>query len=56
MKVDKTEIQELGLNAVKELGRWSELKLVERYSHVSKDHRTRVISKLDSKFQDDDED
>ena len=44
------------LNAVKELGRWSELKLVERYSHVSKDHRTRVISKLDSKFQDDDED
>ncbi|MBC8489126.1 MAG: site-specific integrase [Bacteroidetes bacterium] len=44
------------LNAVKELGRWSELKLVERYSHVSKDHRTRVINKLDKMFQDDDED
>jgi len=44
------------LNAVKELGRWSELKLVERYSHVSKDHRTRVINKLDNKFQDDEKD
>ena len=40
------------LNAVKELGRWSDLKLVERYSHVSSDHRTRVINKLDNKFQD----
>ena len=44
------------LNAVKELGRWSELKLVERYSHVSKDHRTRVINKLDNKFQDNERD
>ena len=44
------------LNAVKELGRWGDLKLLERYSHVSKDHRTRVINKLDSKFQDDDKD
>ena len=42
------------LNAVKELGRWSELKLVEKYSHVSNDHRTRVIHKLAKKFQDDD--
>nr|MBC8184698.1 site-specific integrase [candidate division KSB1 bacterium] len=44
------------LNAVKELGRWGDLKLLERYSHVSKDHRTRVINKLDNKFQDDDKD
>ncbi|HDP99019.1 MAG TPA: hypothetical protein ENN22_07545 [bacterium] len=41
------------LNAVKELGRWSDLKLVERYSHVSSDHRTRVINKLDNKFEED---
>lgn len=44
------------LNAVKELGRWSELKLVERYSHVSNAHRTRVINKLDSKFEETDDD
>ncbi len=36
---------------VKELGRWSDLKLVERYAHVAADHRTRVISKLDKKFK-----
>ncbi|MCU0643488.1 MAG: site-specific integrase [bacterium] len=41
------------LMAVKELGRWSNLKLVERYAHVANDHRTRVISKLDNKFQGD---
>jgi site-specific recombinase XerD len=44
------------LNAVKELGSWGDLKLLERYSHVSKDFRTRVINKLDGKFQDDDMD
>lgn len=38
------------LMAVKELGRWSELKLLERYAHVAKDHRTRVIALLDGKF------
>jgi len=42
-------------NAVKELGRWSDLKLVERYSHVSPD-RTRIINKLDNKFQEENED
>jgi len=41
------------LMAVKELGRWSDLKLVERYAFVAKDHRTRVINKLDGKFQGD---
>jgi site-specific recombinase XerD len=40
------------LMAVKELGRWSNLKLVERYAHVANDHRTRVIGKLD-RFQSD---
>ncbi len=40
------------LMAIKELGRWSSLELVQRYSHVSPDHRTRVIHLLDGKFTD----
>lgn len=43
------------INAVKELGRWGDLKLVQRYAHVAKNHRTRVIDKLKNKFQDDEE-
>jgi len=38
------------LMAVKELGRWSSLAMVQRYAHVSKDHRTRIIHLLDHKF------
>jgi len=38
------------LVAVKELGRWSNLKLVQRYAHVAEDHRTRIINKLNCKF------
>jgi site-specific recombinase XerD len=41
------------LLVVKALGRWSDLKLVERYAHVAKDHRTRAISMLDGKFSGD---
>ena len=39
------------LMAIKELGRWSSLELVQRYAHVSKDHRTRVIHLLNNKFK-----
>jgi len=38
------------LMVIKELGRWSSLELVQRYAHVAKDHRTRVIRLLDNKF------
>ena len=39
------------LLTVKELGRWSDLKLVQRYAHVSKTHRTRVVNMLAESFQ-----
>ena len=38
------------LLTVKELGRWSDLKLVQRYAHVSKSYRTRVVNKLGERF------
>ena len=41
------------LLTVKELGRWSDLKLVERYAHVSEDYRTRVVNILDERFRGD---
>lgn len=41
------------LRAVMVLGRWSSLKLVERYAHVGKDHRKDSIALLDGRFQGD---
>jgi integrase len=42
------------LHTVKELGRWSNLKLVMRYSHVNEnDHRSQAVKKLESNFQTD---
>ena len=38
------------LMTVKELGRWSDLKLVTRYSHIDATHRTREIHRLEGKF------
>ena len=38
------------LMAVKELGRWSSLAMVQKYAHVSQAHRTRIIRLLDNKF------
>ena len=38
------------LLTVKELGRWSDLKLVQRYAHVSKSYRTRIVNKLGERF------
>ena len=47
-----TTLTRLGadLLVVKELGRWSDLKLVERYAHIGREHRTRIVSLLDGKF------
>jgi len=39
------------LLTVKELARWSDLKLVQRYAHVSKAHRTRVVNSLSDSFR-----
>ena len=41
------------LMTIMELGRWSDLRLVNRYSHIDGDHRTREIKKLDGKFKSD---
>jgi site-specific recombinase XerD len=41
------------LVTLKDLGRWSDLKLVERYSHVANDHRSRMVERLDSIFRTD---
>ncbi len=41
------------LLTVKELGRWSDLKLVERYAHVSSKYKTRVVSILSERLQGD---
>ena len=41
---------EADLMVVKESGRWSDLKMVQRYAHVAKDHRTRAIHLLDDKY------
>ena len=38
------------LAAVQDLGRWFSLAMVQKYAHVSKTHRTRIIHLLDSKF------
>jgi integrase len=38
------------LLTLKELGRWSDLKLLERYVHVGKEHSVRKISVLDEGF------
>jgi integrase len=41
------------LLTLKELGRWSDLTLVERYAHIDDKHRIRDINKLNSVFQTD---
>ena len=38
------------LLVVKGFGRWADLKMVMRYAHAAKSHRTRVIHLLDDKF------
>jgi site-specific recombinase XerD len=40
----------IDLLTVKELGRWSNIELVERYAHVSEDYRTRVVGILNERF------
>ena len=40
------------LMSLKEIGGWSSLKMVERYSHLASDYKTKMMNKLSGKFSD----